>query len=36
MSDYSPQLLNLQTVALRLSVSPHTVRKWVKAPISAT
>jgi excisionase family DNA binding protein len=30
MSDYSPQLLNLQTVALRLSVSPHTVRKWVK------
>jgi excisionase family DNA binding protein len=30
MSDQSPQLLDLQTVALRLSVSPHTVRKWVK------
>jgi predicted site-specific integrase-resolvase len=30
MSNHSPQLLDLQTVALQLSVSPHTVRKWVK------
>jgi excisionase family DNA binding protein len=30
MSAQLPQLLDLQTVALRLSVSPHTVRKWVK------
>jgi excisionase family DNA binding protein len=30
MIDHSPRLLDLQTVALQLSVSPHTVRKWVK------
>lgn len=30
MSDQLPQLLDLQTVALRLSVSPHTVRMWVR------
>jgi excisionase family DNA binding protein len=30
MSAQLPQLLDLQTVATQLSVSPHTVRKWVK------
>jgi predicted site-specific integrase-resolvase len=30
MSAQPPQLLDLQTVALRLSVSPHTVRMWVR------
>jgi hypothetical protein len=30
MSDNSPQLLDFQTVAAQCSVSPFTVRKWVK------
>jgi excisionase family DNA binding protein len=30
MSTQLPQLLDLQTVAAQLSVSPHTVRMWIR------